>query len=356
MRVYVASPPGSAVGGVASYTTALVDQLPGVTRFNQWWPLSQRSSRRFVRNGVHALGLVRWAAALARRPDLVHLTVTSPGIARDVIYLRMARALRVPAVAHLHTSGFTGDGASPRAVAGLRHIIRCADATVVMSDLAADDICAATAVDRRRVYVVPNPAPKLAPAQSQPREDQCEMTLLCVAELSRLKDQAGLAEAVSRIRDRGHDVRLRLVGPRGDIDDATYARLSAQRGVTLVGVVRGSALTRQYQSVDGYVLFSRSEAEPMSILEAMTCSLPVIGTAVGSIPSTLAAAGEGNVVIAPGDVDALIAALQMWIDDPAQRCATGEANARWAKENRSLARHAERLDEVYTEVLRESHS
>ena len=63
------------------------------------------------------------------------------------------------------------------------------------------------------------------------------------------------------------------------------------------------------------------EAQSLSVLEAMSVGVPVVGTDHGGIPETL---GEAGLVVPPGDAGALATAVSRLISDPAlrRRCRT----------------------------------
>jgi glycosyltransferase involved in cell wall biosynthesis len=72
------------------------------------------------------------------------------------------------------------------------------------------------------------------------------------------------------------------------------------------------------------VLSSRSEGLPVSVLEAMAAELPVVASCVGGVPE-LVVEGETGVLVAPGDPDALTAALERLVPDRQLRSRLGAA-------------------------------
>lgn len=351
-RVLIAAPPRRAVGGVAAYTAAVVAGMPESRAFDQWWPLRKRSTSRVVRTCVHVGGLARWVLHLGlRRPDVIHLQVTSPGLPRDLVYLRLAQAAGVPVVAHMHTSGFVGPDVAPGIQARVGRILEAVDGVVVMSETAAAGFVAQYGLSRERLHVVPNPAPEMsAPDVSRPAARPCRF--LCVGEISVLKGQVPLARAAEALAREGIECEVALVGPISTLPVAEVDYLRASPQVVLRGVKRGEELAAEFARSDAFALFSFTEAEPLAMLEAMAMGLPVIATDVGSIPDALAAAGSGNELVPAGDEGALREAMRRMCLDEADRRETGARNREWATTDRSLPRHVESLRGVYRDVLR----
>lgn len=118
--------------------------------------------------------------------------------------------------------------------------------------------------------------------------------------------------------------------------------------VTLLG--RGSvpdALARW----EMFVLSSRSEAFPLSTLEAMAAGLPVIATNVGGIPEQITHL-ETGVLVPVDDVGALAEWIVRLHDDPALRGRLGDAARQRVRERFSLDAQAKGLETAYEEALR----
>jgi glycosyltransferase involved in cell wall biosynthesis len=71
------------------------------------------------------------------------------------------------------------------------------------------------------------------------------------------------------------------------------------------------------------------EAFGLTLLEAMSASLPVVTSDMGAAPEVLE--GTGNALVPPGDPSAVASALRALLDDPALRRARGDAGARRAR-------------------------
>jgi glycosyltransferase involved in cell wall biosynthesis len=135
------------------------------------------------------------------------------------------------------------------------------------------------------------------------------------------KGLAVLMEAWERIcQDRpGRDLRLILIGTGVDAPQLTQTLATKRlRGVQWLNQwVQDRGLIQRYLSAaDVYVFPSRSDACPVSVIEAMACGLPVVASQIRGIPDLLPQ-GErsGGLLVPPGDVDALAREVERLLDD-----------------------------------------
>ncbi|OFX26090.1 MAG: hypothetical protein A2V77_18420 [Anaeromyxobacter sp. RBG_16_69_14] len=97
-------------------------------------------------------------------------------------------------------------------------------------------------------------------------------------------------------------------------------------------------------AADAFVLASRREGNPLSVMEAMAAGKPVLATAVGCVPE-LVPEGAGRLV-PPGEPSSLEAAMYEIACDLGLARAMGGVAARFARErfdDTDMARAYERL-------------
>jgi glycosyltransferase involved in cell wall biosynthesis len=89
----------------------------------------------------------------------------------------------------------------------------------------------------------------------------------------------------------------------------------ALRDVRFVGRIEPSRLPRLYDEADVFVNASTIDNQPVSILEALACGLPVVSTPIGDIPAMLCH-GEAGQLVPPGDPAAIAAAIDALLTNP----------------------------------------
>jgi alpha-1,3-rhamnosyl/mannosyltransferase len=83
-----------------------------------------------------------------------------------------------------------------------------------------------------------------------------------------------------------------------------------------------------YRGASCLVSATRYEGFGLPMLEAIACGTPVAGYAVAALPEVC---GPGADLVAPGDADALMAAVQRLCDDGAHRAALAAAGREHAR-------------------------
>jgi glycosyltransferase involved in cell wall biosynthesis len=85
-------------------------------------------------------------------------------------------------------------------------------------------------------------------------------------------------------------------------------------------------------------------------MEGMACGLPVVATRVGSV-ADLVADGETGLLVAPGDVGGLAAALGALARDPGRRAALGRAGRARVVARFSLERMVEEYARLFERLI-----
>ena len=163
------------------------------------------------------------------------------------------------------------------------------------------------------------------------------------------KNHALLVEAFAQVHSDA-PLYLLLVGA-GELEDAVrqqVAGLGLQERVRFLGV--RADVADILRASDVFVLSSRWEGNPMSVMEAMAAGLPVVSTAVGGVPE-LVREGETGLLVPSEDAGALAQALQALVDDPAHRQAMGDAARQRAVARFDIRHTVRRYEQLYEKLL-----
>src|SRR4051812_25881687 len=267
-------------------------------------------------------------------PDILHMHLPNPSC---FAALADARAKRVPWIVHWH-SDIPADAPDWRIRVGYRAYRPFEQAllerarTIVATSNAYLDASAALAPWRAKARVIPlgvaevvlpAPRPDLWPAQGALR-------LLAVGRLSHYKGFDVLIDALAA----APSAQLLLVGD-GECA-ATLRERADQRDVAsrirFAGELDDETLLSAYASADALVLpsLNRGEAFGLVLLEAMRARLPVIASAIpGSGIGEVVADGQTGLLAAPGDANALSAAIGRMQDVELRQRLGAAGHARW---------------------------
>jgi glycosyltransferase involved in cell wall biosynthesis len=212
-------------------------------------------------------------------------------------------------------------------------ILRRASAIVATSS-AYLDASAALAPWRGKASVIPLGAGDVELPEARPDLWPAGdgLRLLAVGRLSHYKGFDVLIDALTR----ASDARLLLIG-EGEQAEALrrLAAASAVAGrIRFAGAVDDATLQGAYAAADALVLPSldRGEAFGLVLLEAMRARLAVIASAIpGSGIGEVVVDGESGLLVPPGDVDALAAAIRSIGDATLRRRLATGGRSRWEK-------------------------
>ena len=129
-------------------------------------------------------------------------------------------------------------------------------------------------------------------------------------------------------------------------------RLGLERCVRFLGAVDPDAVAGLYRSALLVACPSRWEGLPLACLEAMASARAVVATAVGGIPDVVTH-GETGVLVPPGDVPALAAAIRALADDATERRRLGRQARAHVAEAYAWPTIARRHLDVLAEAVRE---
>jgi glycosyltransferase involved in cell wall biosynthesis len=171
--------------------------------------------------------------------------------------------------------------------------------------------------------------------------------IINVASLVKVKDQAMLLRAVAHLAS-DLPVTLDIVGTGGEGDrlHALASELGIRERVNFIGAVAHPELPAYYRRAALCALTSRHEVLAMATLEAAACGLPVVSTAVGTLPDYPSI----GVTVPVGDDQALASAIRDLLLKPERRAALGRSARATIERDFTIEGTAVRLLELYASL------
>jgi glycosyltransferase involved in cell wall biosynthesis len=242
------------------------------------------------------------------------------------------------------------DPDAPTYGAGLARAMRRADGFVALSPRHREQVSAHQDV-ARRWFVAPNGvahADGLTDVPQRPdRDPGAPLRLVMMSRIVELKNPHLLVEALDGLRDRAWTLDIFGDGPDRD-------RLEALTPADLRDRVRWRGWSpgpdHAFADADVVCLPSRSEAFPLTILEAMARRLPVMASATCAVPDMLDH-GRAGIVVDDVTVQGWRSALTSVLDDPARLPALADRGLARMRDHYTIEAMADAYEHAITEVL-----
>ena len=350
-----------------SYTVALPEPGPLVERLRaqgvtvtlipleswRWWVNTPKHILKFFLTlPLQVLSLLRWLRFLyALHPDLVHFNIN-----RVVEPVLAAWLLRIPSVMHFRD---IPSRMSQRFILGwgaFYAIMNLAGYSIANSMATEQDIQPRV---RRPVRMIPNglDLEKFDRAAEERESEPVPADSLKVAMVALLvpwKNHPAFLQLAQHICEKRSDV-LFLIAGSGQADYTVKLKqlahnLGVAEKVKFLGHVNNvPALLRH---VD--LLIHTTDREPFGrvFIEAMAAYRPVVAFDSGGA-AEIVVDGETGVLVPPGDLEAMAAAVCRLLDDSELRQRMGEAGRRRVEGRYAIQRHVDAVLQVYEEVLRQ---
>jgi glycosyltransferase involved in cell wall biosynthesis len=232
------------------------------------------------------------------------------------------------------------------------------------------ELCLTSGIQANRFALIPNgvDTARFRPVETEDERASLRRELglpsgipltLFVGFFSREKQPHVLFDAWRRL-PRAQAGGLVFVGAtRGrylEIDATLAERVRAESrsaGVAdrVVFVERTDEIEKYYRAVDAFTMPSSREGLPNALLEAMATGLPCVASRLPGVTDWIVDDGRSGLLVPPGDVEALAAALTRLRTDAAQTKALGHAARTAVCERHGLERMAVAYLALYESLL-----
>lgn len=151
-----------------------------------------------------------------------------------------------------------------------------------------------------------------------PRASGSPPTLVTVAHLVARKRHGDVLRALAVLTPRHPTLRYAIVGdgPERTALEGLAARIGVAERVDFHGQLPPAEAVEQAQQCTLFVMPSTEEAFGVAYVEAMAGGVPAIGCRGEPGPEEIAAAGDGMVLVPPGDIERLSQRIDELLSDP----------------------------------------
>jgi glycosyltransferase involved in cell wall biosynthesis len=276
------------------------------------------------------------------RPDIIHCHSTFAGI-----LTRLVVRGKIPTIFTAHSWAFT-DGAKP-----FRKIV-APIAEKIVARYTSKIICVSE-FDRQlalRYYIASSDKLTtiyngVALMPEVMRTPDTPVRIVSIGRLAYPKEYRLLIDAFAAVSS---EATLTIVGngPMYAALNTQIRSLELEQKVSILTDKKPEDISGVLATTDIFILLSKHEGFPMTILEAMTAGLPVVVSRVGGIPE---AVDSTCGILVDNTQREVVNALETLINDTAKRVAMGAAGHQKVRQTFSLQRFLDTTEGVYREAL-----
>lgn len=281
--------------------------------------------------------------------EIVHIHGSSyNSFWRKRILINIAKGLRKKVVYHIHGAEF--------------HLFYNANKDVVKKTLKKADVIITLSeswkcffeqeVGIKNVKVVPNITPHI---QQLSRITQ-DRKITNITFIGTLCERKGVYDIIQVVKEKRETITGKLIinlCGNGEVENVERMIQTNCLGdiIKCKGAVDSSEISHILENSDIYLLPSYNEGLPISILEAMSYSLPIISTPVGGIPEVVKDK-ENGFLVPPGDKEGLYNAIMNLVEDKSFREKMGEMSYKKVQPHFPEI-VAKELEDIYNELLKQ---
>lgn len=165
------------------------------------------------------------------------------------------------------------------------------------------------------------------------------------------KDVRTLIKAASYVLKRHPDAKFILAGDGPTRPEAIglAASLGILSSIEFPGAMRHSQLAAMLKTSSIFAFPSLKEGMPFSLLEAMSCGNPVVGSDIPGI-SSVVTPGHTGALVPPGKPEAFAAAINELLDSPSRREQMGERAGELIRRKHSLELVSGMVERLYSDA------
>jgi glycosyltransferase involved in cell wall biosynthesis len=235
------------------------------------------------------------------------------------------------------------------------------DAFIAVSPVVRDILIQREKISPEKITIISNGIDLTSLDASSPNEIRSELNIgsgqLVISSVGRLHREKGhiyLLRALAELRHEWPDVCAVIVGEGPEADNLRREAdtLSGADNVRFLGF--RADVVKMIRASDLFVLPSLEEGFPVTALEAMACSRPIVATEVGSLPF-IVVSGQTGLLVPPKNTRALSNAICQLLREPGTREQMGRRALNHVETYFTLEGVLAQLENLYQDLLENGH-
>jgi glycosyltransferase involved in cell wall biosynthesis len=348
VRVLQFGPSLKVRGGITSVERLICDYLPPYVSMRHVATMEDGSA--IAKASMFARSVQELRRALeSLDPTIVHIHFASRGSTlRKMILAEMVARAGRPLILHAHGSEFDEFHRKlPAAVRrNVNRSLQRANVFITLSTQWRDFYVQECELSPSQVVVLPNPV--RVPNEVPVRDGRDKVQFIGLGRLGERKGTYDLVNAFVGLPEALRNKSRLVLAGDGDVEGVRKLAEPAGDRIEVHSWIDSAERDRLLAQSDVFALPSRAEGVPMALLEAMANGLPSITTPVGGIPDVFRDGVDG-MMVNPGDVDQIRAAMVHFITDDAARTVAGRLAREQARQY-DVHVYARRLAEIYQRI------
>lgn len=302
--------------------------------------------------------LARIAAnTIFNRYDVVYFTCSRSflGSVKDILLINLAKMKKTKVINHLHGSDFYDffHHTPLWYQKVLRDSYEKVDISIVLLPKMKEQF---KDFKKMKIEVVPNFYDKEL-GDTPVQKDTSQITMLYLSNIMKSKGIFELLEAFELLSKKYQNISLNIAGDffddehmkRDEIKEKFEQKISQNHQIHYHGKVFGEGKSKLLQESDIFILpsYYRSEAFPISIIEAMSSANAIIATDYKYLPEVVGK--ENGILAAPKSVDDLISAIAYLLNHETELREIQRYNQLEAQHKYGLEQYIEKLHHIIEE-------
>ncbi|MBU3111054.1 glycosyltransferase family 4 protein [Clostridium lacusfryxellense] len=282
---------------------------------------------------------------ITEKPNIIHIhSAFGASFYRKLPFIWLSIAFKVPIINHIHGSDFDNFYINNNSICKrLITVTYCkCDKIIVLADEWKEKL--KLIVPSEKIVVIENYCDAPQPVV----REKSNKRVLFLGVIGKHKGCYDIPKVIENVVGKEQNCHFIIAGT-GEVESIKelLRQKKIEKYVEFPGWLRGEDKDKALRESDVFFLPSYNECMPMSVLEGMGYSLPIVSTNVGGIPKLVHNLVNGF-LCEPGDVDGFSEAIIKLLSDDKLAQQYGKASYAQIQSKYTLEKHVDEIEKLYS--------